>query len=153
MYCCCYLEGNLMQKGFTLIELMIVVAIIGVLASIAIPMYQTYVAKSQITVAIAELNGAKPQYELIINNGSASGDNDFSVPNMFFSGAQSKTCVYAVNAPDNSGNSSQALVCKLQNSATIINGSYVYLSRDLNGTWRCGSSIGIEAKLKPVDCV
>lgn len=142
-----------MQKGFTLIELMIVIAIIGVLAAIAIPMYQNYVAKSQITVAIAELNGAKPQYELILNNGSASGSSDFNVPNMFFSGAESSTCIYAVNSPNNTGNAPQALVCQLQNSATVINGSSIYLSRDLNGTWRCSTSSGIAAKLKPVDCI
>ena len=80
------------KNGFTLIELMIVVAIIGVLAAIAIPQYQNYVARSQITAAIAELNGAKPQYELIVNGGSASGTLDFTVPNMFFSGAQSHIC-------------------------------------------------------------
>ena len=43
-----------MSKGFTLIELMIVVAIIGVLAAVSIPLYQNYVAKSQITAAISE---------------------------------------------------------------------------------------------------
>lgn len=142
-----------MQKGFTLIELMIVVAIIGVLAAVAIPMYQNYVAKSQLTSAIAELNGAKPQYELIINNGSASGDSGFSVPNMFFSGTQSNICIYAVNAPNSAGEASQALVCQLQNSATAINGEFVYLNRDSNGTWRCSTSIGIENKFKPVDCI
>jgi len=71
-----------MAKGFTLIELMVVIALIGVLAAISVPLYQNYIAKSQITDAVAELNGAKSQYELIINNGSASNNSDFTVPKM-----------------------------------------------------------------------
>ncbi|MDC4508352.1 pilin, partial [Acinetobacter baumannii] len=47
------------QKGFTLIELMIVVAIIGILAAIAIPAYQNYIARSQATEAINLLDGLK----------------------------------------------------------------------------------------------
>src|SRR5712691_3232356 len=48
-----------LQQGFTLIELMIVVAIVGILAAIAIPAYQDYVARSKVSEAMAALGACK----------------------------------------------------------------------------------------------
>ena len=60
------------QKGFTLIELMIVVAIIGILAAIAIPQYQNYIAKSQVSRAMGETGALKTAYEDCLNTGKTT---------------------------------------------------------------------------------
>jgi type IV pilus assembly protein PilE len=52
-----------MQKGFTLVELMIVVAIIGILASVAMPAYNGYVLRSKLTEAITELAAMRVKLE------------------------------------------------------------------------------------------
>lgn len=58
------------QKGFTLIELMIVVAIIGILAAIAIPAYQNYIARSQVSEAMTLATGLKTSIQTNLQNNS-----------------------------------------------------------------------------------
>jgi type IV pilus assembly protein PilA len=65
-----------MQKGFTLIELMIVVAIIAILAAIAIPAYQDYLVRTQVSEGAVLTDGAKTAVaEFYSNRGEMPGDN------------------------------------------------------------------------------
>ena len=69
-----------MQKGFTLIELMIVVAIIGILAAIALPAYQDYTIRAKVAEPIGLASGGKTGlYEYYASNGTFPADNTVKV--------------------------------------------------------------------------
>ncbi|EMT0241961.1 pilin [Neisseria gonorrhoeae] len=67
---------NTLQKGFTLIELMIVIAIVGILAAVALPAYQDYTARAQVSEAILLAEGQKSAVtEYYLNHGKWPADN------------------------------------------------------------------------------
>ena len=92
------------QQGFTLIELMIVIAIIGILASVALPAYQTYTAKAAFSEVILATAGAKIAVEIFgqRNNTVVASSADTAVAAALATGVGGNTATVAANTADGS---------------------------------------------------
>jgi type IV pilus assembly protein PilA len=156
-----------LQKGFTLIELMIVIAIIGILAAIAVPQYQNYIARSQVTRVMAEAGALKTTVETCILDGrvklgdkagecqlGATGSN-------LIDGQINAGDVKPANAPTNIGypkvtmpkdaTSEATIEAKFgNNAATTLATKTLTWTRDVNGTWVCSTTV--DPKYAPASC-
>ncbi len=143
-----------MQKGFTLIELMIVVAIIAILAAIAIPAYQDYVIRSQVSEGATLTDGAKTAIsEFYANRGHFPTNNESAglAPAASISG----TYVTSVNVAGTPGRIVATFSQPKANSA--ITGKKFVLSAFPNGgsiSWSCGPNTGTDVPTKylPTSC-
>lgn len=137
-----------MQQGFTLIELMIVVAIIGILAAVAIPQYQNYVAKSQVARVMGETGALRTAFETCVMDGITDDDEcEFGNTESNLLDANDGL---TFTLPENK-NEEGTIVAKFGgNAATIIKGSTLTWTRDADGSWACSSNVDV--KFRPAGC-
>ena len=144
------------QKGFTLIELMIVIAIIGILAAIAIPQYQNYIAKSQVSRVMGETASVKTAIETCVNDGKAAADCDIGWTNSNLLGATAAdtgqdglSITYPLTS-DGTFQEGKIEGTFGQNASGAIGTETLTWTRDTAGSWTCSTTV--DAKFQPAGC-
>ncbi|MGA0585921.1 pilin [Dyella sp. KRB-257] len=135
------------QKGFTLIELMIVVAIIAILAAIALPQYQNYVARSQVTAGLADITPGKTAFEEAVNNGATTALT--TAADIGLQSPTTRCSTIAVTHTVSSGVGS--IKCTIAGNPKV-SGKTVEWDRNASGSWSCVTGGSLDAKFKPKGC-
>lgn len=138
------------KQGFTLIELMIVVAIIGILAAVAVPAYQDYVARSQMVESLNLLSGAKsPVADYYGNFGSWPTGSTF---NSIVTQRQGK--YVASMSAANPSDFEITVTMKSTGVSPDISGKQLQLATSNAQTWNCKSPTvnGVDIKYLPQVC-
>ena len=132
------------QQGFTLIELMIVVAIIAILAAIAIPQYQNYVARSTMSRAMGEVGALKTAVEDCL----ASGDSVCA--NAQLNSSIGTVTPFNLATTDGAG----SMNITLNNTVSPkIRGASLTWARDAEGAWTCATTgAGTGEEFAPAGC-
>ena len=144
------------QKGFTLIELMIVVAIIGILAAVAIPQYQNYIAKSQVSRVMGEVGALRTAIETAVLEGAKKTD----LTTMISAAGSDKNLGWTksnllTGAPtfdgEVTGEAGLSVIATFgDKAAAAIATETLTWKRDENGSWSCSTTV--EAKFAPSGC-
>lgn len=147
---------NKLQKGFSLIELMIVVAIIAILAVIALPAYSNYVARSEVTRAVAEVGSlTKAAEDCIVRGITEIGTDAGQCENLDAANTGPISGLFSSAASITLGGTAEITATLDGQVSPAISGAAVSYARDDDGKWTCtitGGASGWKSSFVPSGC-
>jgi len=134
-----------MQKGFTLIELMIVVAIIGILAAVALPAYQDYTVRAKVSEVMLAASSAKTAV-------SEAAATNSAIPATTSVDVQSQASKYVESVVYSLSGTDALITATARGDSNITGSTITMLGTYSSGQvlWTCGGSIA--AKYRPASC-
>lgn len=147
-----------LQQGFTLIELMIVVAIIGILAAIAVPAYQDYTIKSKVSEGASLAGASRTAMDVAFSEGLTLGALPVNAASLGLASASSYSGKYVRDVGIAAGRG--VITVQLRNTGNLGLGTatgttVIYAptaaANAANLTWRVSSGSSIPAKYRPKD--
>ncbi|WP_082223678.1 prepilin-type N-terminal cleavage/methylation domain-containing protein [Pseudomonas sp. RIT-PI-a] len=131
------------NHGFTLIEVMVAIAIVGILSFLAVYMFQTYSSKAKVSAGVSELKSLSIRYDAL----HVGGNGNPSLADLEVN--DSNRCKFSMKS---ALADEVSIACELVSVSGSIVGGILTYSRSADGRWKCSANAVLASDVLPMGC-